>query len=200
MGAIFQTRQDLIAEGLIKGFVNSIIKADRDSRRGDEDMYRGDFGSSDFVGYSTLPYKRKTEEGKEKLLREFLNEEARRTKKYEVRAVVCDDAGYLAYKIGFRKNPSVKSIRGKVHLVHYKGLYTRPFKNITELKRFLNTTSVSILQEFYGMVVEDENCNRIGSIGSIDQKIYKTKPKTCPKKYTAVDKLCKIVIYGWCPY
>lgn len=200
MGAIFQTRQDLIAEGLIKGFVNSIIKADRDSRRGDEDMYRGDFGSSDFVEYSTLPYKRKTEKGKEKLLREFLNEETRRTKKYEVRAVVCDDAGYLAYKIGFRKNPSVKSIRGKVHLVHYKRLYTRPFKNITELKKFLNNSSVSTLQDFYGAVVEDESLNRIGSIGSIDQKIYKTKPKTCSKKYTAVDKLCKIVIYGWCPY
>lgn len=200
MGAIFQTRQDLIAEGLIKGFVNSIIKADRDSRRGEEDMYRGDFGSSDFMGYSALSYKGKTEKGKEKLLKEFLNEETARTKKYEVRAVVCDDAGFLAYKIGFRKNPFVTKIRGELRLVHYRGFNIVTFKNITELKKFLNNSSVSTLQDFYGAVVEDESLNRIGSIGSIDQKIYKTKPKTCSKKYTAVDKLCKIVIYGWCPY
>ena len=203
MGSIFQERRVVTTKKLLPGIINSKIDYDESTRCSDDDMYRGDFGSSHFTGkIHELPYKRKREDTKEKQIDDFMSGKALETnEKYTIDAVVYDEAGYLAYKIGFVKDPFVSNIRGNVILMSRSSFTERKFKNITELKKWIaKETSINTKVQYYGTNVYDSNYNPIGKIGITDQKTYKTKPKSTPKKYDNVEPLYKMAYYGWCPF
>lgn len=203
MGSIFQERRVVATKKLLPGIINSKIDYDESTRRSDEDMYRGDFGSSRFTGnIYELPYKGKKEKTKEKQVIEFMDDKGQNdTPKYTIDAVIYDQTGYLAYKIGFVKDSFVSSTRGNVILMSRASLTERKFKNITELKNWINKeASISTKIQYYKTPVYDSNYNQIGIIGITDQKTYKTKPKNTPKKYDNVEPLYKMAYYGWCPF
>lgn len=195
MGAIFAERRITIAEGLLKTSIANQIQEDYERDNYLNDFYRGSFGSSTFAGTTKLDYKGKTAKGKEKQLREFLNKETTSMKKYEAKAVIYSDNGYIGYKIGFIKNQAVNKIVGPVR-INSRTLINGSFDNITELKRAIDQQSDFVLKDLYGYNVLDVNGNPVGKIGIVDRHFYKTKPKACPKKYTSVDLLVDAVIYG----
>lgn len=204
MAAIFNSYETLATKNLVENMVGRKIKDDYSSRRSDQDMYRGDFGSSTFIESKTLQFKGKTKEKKREQLADFLDNESGKIDRYNAYAVFYDQEGFLAYKLGFVKDAFIRTISGPVTLKPINGtgisMSFKDFENITALKNWFKKLGVYTARKYYLAEVVDQNFNRIGSIGFAEKRIYKTEPKKTPAKYDFVEALYKTVVYSWCPY
>lgn len=194
MGAIFVDRVMKCGRQEIESRLNNVIEYDFETRRDEEDMYRGDFGSST-IGRMLDEYKGKSESVMEKNRQKFLDRSLEETEKYKIDYAIIGQLGYVARTAKPEAHLGMK-FRGEVSVG--RGWNSKEYRNVTELKKALKS-SVSLARELYGKSIYDHNGNEVGVISS-ESRAYKTKPQKLPAKYQWLDELVVVAYAGRNPY
>lgn len=195
MSNIFIIRELTIAEKLIKPYIKAMKEDEYRGKMSEGMMYAGDFDASNFNGVDKLHYKDKTQEEKQALLNNYLETATVEGGTGATKAVIYDDKGYVGYKIDFVKDINIENVTGKVILATMTDA-PKKFNKLKELKDYVESLPIYKQQELYGTRVLNSKGFLVGRIGITETMTYKSKPKACPKKYTAVDKLVDVVIFG----
>lgn len=190
MGASFRSSTAKLGISSIRLYLNNIIERELDSRSSEDDMYRGDFGSSTLAVTRPKIYKGKSERKIEKNFMKF--EDETNFKKYVIDYAIIGQLGYLAKKsiVKLQGRPV-----GKIILVNPLGSRME-FKNITELKNELKKDLFFAQKALYSRIF----CGNV-EIGVVDFEAhaYKSKPKRLPKKYQWLEEYVEIGYGGYVP-
>ena len=187
MGAILKTGRVSVGKQQMRKWLERMSENDAMSRRSDEDMYRGDFGSSQ-VASSHQTFTGKSPSAIDKNYEAF--EEKTNFKKYTIDYAVIGQLGYIAYKakVTFQGQTPRGELRvnGKV------------FRNVTALKEALK--DVHTAKRLYGQkIFRKDGWQAEGVIGA-ETHIYKSQPKALPKKYQWMDEFVEMAYGGYNPY
>ncbi|MFF0676853.1 hypothetical protein ACFYSI_13100 [Staphylococcus xylosus] len=193
MGGILKTGLFTVPLKEISKTFCDLINDDFNSRREDEDMYRGDFGSTHSFNEITPRLK---ETGKVKMQKGYESfYEKTEFEKYKITYRVIGHTGYVAQKL---KVDTFASTKGKVILNIPKTVPnelfnpTKTFDSITDLKKYLENTNNPHV--YKASEILTENYQKIGSVEVLSRN-YKSRPKTLPKKYQWIDQYV-VVSYG----
>lgn len=195
MNNTYIIRDITMPEKLITPYIKSMKEDEYRGRMNEGMMYGMDFDASNFNGVDKLHYKDKTQEEKQALLNNYLETATVEGGVGATKAVIYDDQGYVGYKIDFVKDINIEKVTGKVILATMTEA-PKKFNKIKELKDYVESLPIYRQQELYGTRVLNSKGFLAGRIGITETMTYKSKPKSCPKKYTAVDKLVNVVIFG----
>lgn len=195
MNNTYIIRDITMPEKLITPYIKSMKEDEYRGRMNEGMMYGMDFDASNFNGIDKLKYKDKTQEEKQALLNNYLETATIEGGSGATKAVIYGDQGYVGYKIGFVKDINIEKVTGKVILATMSEA-PKKFNKIKDLKDYVESLPTYKQQEIYGTRVLNSQGFLVGRISIIETMTYKSKPKACPKKYTAVDKLVNVVIFG----
>ena len=187
MGAIFRSGRMQTGKAMIEDELQRIVDFDYGTRSTDEDMYRGDFGSTQsFKNIKT--YKGKSEGVRDKNMADFLD--THDFEKYEIHYSIIGQLGYMAYSP--KVNMEVTGARGPFRV------NGREFKNVTEIRNA--TKDIHRGQKLIGQTIRQKSSYmEVGRIG-MDYRIYKTKPKKLPMKYQWISEYVDVVYGAHNPY
>lgn len=188
MGALFQDGRLTTGKTEVKSVLQGLVDDDYESRRGEDDMYRGDFGSTHGIKH-VKTYKGKAESVRDKHAEAFFD--SHEFVKYEIHYAIVGQLGYVAHTA--KAEMHVKGLRGPL----YVGMQS--FKHVTELKQALKNPTVA--KKLHGLPIKASApyLQRVGYIGS-DSRVYKTKPKSLPKKYQWIDEQVDVAYGAWNPF
>lgn len=188
MGAIFKQGRLTAGKNEVEKVFQNLIDDDNNTRRTDDDMYRGDFGSTHTIKCVDT-FKGKSESVRDKHADAFID--SHDFVKYEIHYAIVGHLGYEAHKA--IPVMHVKGLRGPFYIG------TQTFKNITEIKQVLKSPVKA--QSLHGQHIKtfSPNLQSVGYIGS-DSRTYKTKPKSLPKKYQWLDEVVDVAYGALNPY
>lgn len=194
MGAILQFDFLQSTKKSFFNTINNIIDEDYDSRRTEEDMYRGDFGDSSIskrplIFFEKLSTKNQIEKNKLK----FEQELSRKNEKYTIDYAVVGNLGYLAVKLKPEIYKNYKSSNGIL-------VKRKKFKNISEFKKYLSRIEKTQLNTYHFLDIYDAKTNEVVGRINGDEHFYKTKPAKVPKKYDFIESYDVYGYGGFCPY
>ena len=195
MGATFRSGRAQLPEGLVASYLNGIIERDRASRQTEQDMYRGDFGSSSLNRRTIKTYdlKTNTQAMIDKRYQDFVSGAGHQFEKYVMDWSVIGQLGYIAY------TTKVVLPTGLSGPLYIRGLGGKGFKNVTELRAAVRNNPT---KEMVGKAIYLYGRQGIVDVGRIemDCHIYKTKPAKRPDKYNWLERYIEVAYGGFNPY
>lgn len=199
MGTIYNTGTLKATPETIISRLNLIRERDRKSRVRQEDMYRGDFGSSHvnrggpLVSFEYLNTEKQRDRNEQKFNDLMLD----KNDKYIIHYASIRRLGFLAAKLKVETHHGYKSVNGIG--VKEKGI-TKRFKNITELKKYVKNLSPLGKKRLHNAYIVDlKTYQNVGVIAG-ERRVYKSKPKKLPKKYDFITEYNEYIYGGGCPY
>lgn len=191
MGAIFVSDTVNIPKTMVMRYLEKMVLDSYLSRTTDDDIYRGDFGSTQSYVYRGK-YKGKSENPIKKNINKFF-EENDNFEKYVIDYAEVGQLGYVA--VGFELEV-LSGLRGSYN---FNG---QSYKNITELKKSFK--NIRNKESLYGETIHFTPPGKlqVAEVGRVKMftKLYKTKPKKLPSKYDHLTEYITVSYGAYNPY
>jgi hypothetical protein len=175
MGGMLVTKNMIVPKKEIESILRQIIESNFMSRTEEEDMYRGDFGSTQSIVKVPEDKVHKDYKRMERNHDKFV--ENTEFEKYQIKYQI---TGQLNYVDQMLKVEMHASTRGKLtmQLAPPYRRERKEFKNVTELKRYIKDVSNPMI--YKNAKIYNHNHHVIGTVETVTKE-YKSKPKSSPK-------------------
>lgn len=192
LGAILCTEVADMPKTMVDKYFRDLIERDRQSRRDEEDIYSGDFGSSTRIVYRGM-YKGQSDSPIARNTEKFFKDNDCNFEKYVIDYAEVGQLGYVA--VGFELHV-MSGIRGTL------SCGGKTFRNVTELKKEFNSLHRKadwLGEEVYRINGQKMHLENVGKVKVIN-KVYKSKPKTLPKKYEHLSEYIRVAYGAFNPF
>lgn len=212
MGTLIRTESMTVPKSRIISNLKELVKEELSSRYFESDMYQGDFGNSSVKSLPSFEDKTRSSKKKEKNLMQFSNGELCNFDKYVIDYAIIGLEGYIAYeKPKVSLKPQTRLNKYEYYVMRYEdedllfeshNNIVGRFDNIVSMKQFVDKHHDA--PSLIGATIDIYN-KRTGlqrQVGSIESnnRHYKNKPKSLPKKYVKLDEIVNVAFGGGCPY